>query len=63
MMKHLYLSAWFTDLGNSNAVVMLHEVDVEALVNKFSMLCQQMPYIYKKIVLEVVVMTLVLYSA
>ncbi len=64
--EYLYLGAWFTESGRSEAVVTRHETISEKVVNKFSIFSAtniQMPFIYKKMVFDAAVMSSLLYSA
>ena len=64
--QYLYLGAWFSDSGKMADIIALHEKSNQAVVNKFSIFCaanSQMPYRYKKLVLDVAVMSSLIYSS
>ncbi len=64
--RYVYLGAWFADSGNMDDVITLHEVQSEALVNKFAIFCaanSQVPYICKKKVFDAAVVSSLSYSS
>lgn len=66
--RYLYLDqgAWFTDTGNMNDVITIHETANKGFVDKFSILCAantQIPFIFKRKLFVAAVSSVLLYSS
>ena len=63
--KYMYLGSWFTDDGEMESALKLHEPAHLSSVNKFAIFCHTntvMPYYYKSLVMEAAVVSSIFYG-